>query len=112
MRVLVALNDNDNSKEERVAYTAESGQKSDYDSRILHAYNVDNVMSLSDEFDEKQMVYMDIVGERCYSLAVTVADQEAGDNLVRKLCEAGYLDLTSSDVCRVSFEQQGRFQLL
>lgn len=108
MRVLVSLNSNGNSREESIVYTTASGQKSEKDSRILTAHRVDNVICLHDDFDEKQKVYMDIVGERGYSLTVNVADQEKGDNLVRKLCEVGHLDLTCCDVCMENFEEQGR----
>ena len=107
MHVLVSLNTNGNSREENIVSITASGQKFEENPRILTAHRVDNVICLFDDFDEKQKVYMDIIGKKGYGLTVNVADQETGDNLIRKLCEDGYLDLTCYDVCMENFEEQG-----
>ena len=106
MRVLVALDDKGSSRNENQKNTA-SGQQFDDDQRVLTARMVDNVVFAYDGLEEKPYVFMDIQGTRKCWLRVSVANQEAGDSLVRKLCEDGYIDLTCYDVCMENFEEQG-----
>ena len=107
MQVLVALNNDGNSKKNSDLCLTASGQQFDDDQRVLTARMVDNVVFAYDGLEEKPYVFMDIQGIRKCWLRVSVANQEAGDSLVRKLCEDGYLDLTCYDVCMENFEEQG-----
>lgn len=107
MRVLIALNENGTSENKSNLSITASGQQFDDDQRVLTARMVDNVVFAYDGLEEKPYVFMDIQGTRKCWLRVSVANQEAGDNLIRKLCEVGYLDLTCYDVCMENFEEQG-----
>ena len=97
MRVLVALDENYKS----------NGEIQD---RSLYAYEVNNVICAYEDFDTKPKVYMDIVGDKKFGLTAVVADQKAGDDLIRQLCREGHLDLTCYDVCMENFDGQGLYK--
>ena len=92
MRVLVALDENYKS----------NGEIQD---RSLYAYEVNNVICAYEDLDKNPKVYMDIVGEKRFGLTVVVADQKAGDDLIRQLFREGHLDLTGCYVCMKNFAE-------
>ena len=97
MRVLVALDENFKS----------NGEIQD---RSLYAYEVNNVICAYEDLYKKPKVYMNIVGETIFGLTAVVADQKAGDDLIRQLCSEGHLDLTCYDVCMENFDGQGLYK--
>ena len=98
MQVLVAINNDGNSKNNSDLCLTASGQEMDMNPRIFYLYQVSNVFCMSDGLNEEPALYMDIVENDRYGLLVSVASEEKGHDLMRKLGKEGYLDLSDYDV--------------
>lgn len=98
MQVLVALNNDGNSKNNSDLCLTASGKEMDLNPRIFYLYQVNNVFCMSDGLNEEPAISMDIVENDTYGLLVSVASEEKGHDLMRKLGKEGYLDLSEYDV--------------
>lgn len=109
MQVLVSLNNNGNSKNNSDLCLTASGQEMDNNPRIFYLHQVNNVCCMGDGLNEEPAVSMDIVGNDMYGLLVSVASEEEGNGLMRRLGKVGYLDLSDYDVC---IDSRGRTNYL
>ena len=105
MNVLVSLNNNGNSRDESKISITASGQEVETNPGVLTAYQVNNVTCLFEGLEQEPKVFLDIVGKSTCGLQVSVANQEAGEDLIRRLCKDGHLDLTNHDVCLLEFDE-------
>lgn len=105
MRVLVALNsDGDSSEERESPFITNCGSEVE-DAKIITGYIVNNVLCLSFGLNLEPSILMDIAGDNEYGLQVRVASEKVGEELIRRLVVDGYLDLTDYDVCIRSIEE-------